>query len=897
MARGVRPVVLWIGVYLVLVCWVRGEEGKVLNGSFESTRSGARELEGWGISGDKGVVQELCVEREPARGQVARLRCTRFVPGTSASHAMIAQYGHVGVQKGRWYRLSLWARAADLVAGAVQAGLSNTRDWSTVGLSGSFVPSDRWQRYGFVFMAEEDLKPAESRLAIYFFSTGTLWLDDVVLEETTKPKREWLPAVRLKDTGNALANSSFETAEGWGSSAGRYFHWTANVFQRVGQWDESQAFHGKRSWKVTLSATRPLWIYGGYAHLAAKVDSLELGHAGWIRVKPGMPCVFSVYVKSDGADVPVSVSLKEPEDAGSSHQRVYRIGRQWQRVEVSYAPKGEFVRGCIGFALREGDHKERTLWLDAAQLERGESASTYHPRSECEAGIETGITGNLFHDPATGLRYRLRAFNDAQVARRLRGRLSVSDFWGKTAWEARVDLEVGPGQAAERFYQVLAGRCGFFRIHWEPDGGDGQSLRAAVIQRSDEEDAIFGFNHALGQDFLVPLAQQAGMRWWRDWSAQWDTVQPRRDDALDFRQPDIQIQRVVDQGGQLVVLLPSPSASWAAATDPKVLQTLRERQRKGSISEEGVRQAIVAMKPARLEDFAEYVRSTVRHFKGRVSHYEILNEPLYTQYALPSVGCGYRMSDYLDMLRTAYRVAKETDPGCTVIGGVACDPGSPWVRQFVEQGGLAWCDAMNYHLYPGRERAETLESAFRMRWAEMEKRGVAKPIWVTELGLYAEDDPASTPLRAGDSTLDGALRPDEQTASQDLVELTTVMMANGVRKIFFHGGFCEGYHASSTANMFFEYGGAPRKMYPAVATMARLLGPDFQFVRKWDKPQGLHAYEFRSRGRTVVVLWSRKVDAGKLEVPQGFRALDLMGNLLEGGGVIPGNSPIYLVSK
>ena len=49
-------------------------------------------------------------------------------------------------------------------------------------------------------------------------------------------------------------------------------------------------------------------------------------------------------------------------------------------------------------------------------------------------------------------------------------------------------------------------------------------------------------------------------------------------------------------------------------------------------------------------------------------------------------------------------------------------------------------------------------------------------------------------------------------------------------------GVCQGFHDSSTGNMFFEYGGAPRKMYPAVAAMARILGPDFQFVRKWDKP-------------------------------------------------------------
>ena len=69
----------------------------------------------------------------------------------------------------------------------MQLNLVNFRSWSAAGLSGSFVPADDWQRFEFVFRAERDLKPADSRLAIYFLSTGTLWLDDVAIEETTAP--------------------------------------------------------------------------------------------------------------------------------------------------------------------------------------------------------------------------------------------------------------------------------------------------------------------------------------------------------------------------------------------------------------------------------------------------------------------------------------------------------------------------------------------------------------------------------------------------------------------------------------------------------------------------------------------------------------------------------------
>ncbi len=95
---------------------------------------------------------------------------------------MIVQFGHVAVRSGQWYRLSLWARATDLEAGVVQLNLVNFRGWASAGLAGSFVPTDDWRRFEFVFRAERDLNSADSRLAIYFLSTGTIWLDDVAIE-------------------------------------------------------------------------------------------------------------------------------------------------------------------------------------------------------------------------------------------------------------------------------------------------------------------------------------------------------------------------------------------------------------------------------------------------------------------------------------------------------------------------------------------------------------------------------------------------------------------------------------------------------------------------------------------------------------------------------------------
>lgn len=222
---------------------VAGDDPGIYNGSFEKTARGGRVPDGWQAAGEKSIVQELTVEKDPQRGQVARLQCTHFVPGTPASHAMICQYGHVALQSGHLYRLSLWAKSEDLDGGVVQINLVNSRGWASSGLTASFLPGSAWQQFEFTFRAERDIPKETSRLAMYFLSTGTLWLDDVAIEEIPAVKRQWRPVVPMQGVTNALLNSSFETGEGWGCSAGKPISWIVNLFQRVGQWDDLSLIH------------------------------------------------------------------------------------------------------------------------------------------------------------------------------------------------------------------------------------------------------------------------------------------------------------------------------------------------------------------------------------------------------------------------------------------------------------------------------------------------------------------------------------------------------------------------------------------------------------------------------------------------------------------------------
>ena len=147
---------------------------------------------------------------------------------------------------------------------------------------------DAWQRSEFVFQAKQDLKPADSRLAVYFGGTGTLWVSDVAIEPTTAPKSEWFPAIPMPACGNALPNSSFECGgSGWGCADAMYFGCQANVFRLLGERDRTQAFDGKASWKIT-SPTPPRTCFTlTIPRLAMPVREVVFSHMGWVKVEPG----------------------------------------------------------------------------------------------------------------------------------------------------------------------------------------------------------------------------------------------------------------------------------------------------------------------------------------------------------------------------------------------------------------------------------------------------------------------------------------------------------------------------------------------------------------------------------------------------------------------------------
>jgi hypothetical protein len=195
----------------------------------------------------------------------------------------------------------------------------------------------------------------------------------------------------------------------------------------------------------------------------------------------------------------------------------------------------------------------------------------------------------------------------------------------------------------------------------------------------------------------------------------------------------------------------------------------------------------------RLDDFARFLKDLVNRYKVPpylIKHWELVNEPdsnRYTSGHNSGHGCwAYDGDQYAQMLAVANQAIKEADPRATVLmGGIAYDwfeeYGGPFYRYFsdevMENGGGDHIDALNFHYFPDFraewdrwnpqsadrrydwipaptcgvvddgegtpydvEGFDIMAKATHFRNRMEVCHGVAKPVWVTEVGEHGYPD-------------------------------------------------------------------------------------------------------------------------------------------------------------
>jgi hypothetical protein len=761
--------------------------------------------------------------------------------GQSAQRITLHRIGSGAVQftqgatfrKGRAYAFSVWMRGRP--GTAVSLMLRRQGAPYTTYAASDVVLSPEWREFTAEGPVPED---AEGLLLLRLTAPAEIVVDDARLVDLTDASANAAP-----QRGNLVSGGSFEAGLpfGWSTRVGGTP--SAGVPDPRPVVDDTASKEGRRSYRMDLPAETELELHGPI-----------------LRLNVGRAHAASLWVKASRPDVYVHAELERtPLAAGTS------IGTQWQRLVLKgVVPYLRWTRLRLRAAAGSEPLK---VWVDAVQVEEAaEPSDAYSPRSPHEVVLRLNRPGSIvFEDePADAT---LAVVPPAPEGARLK--LRMVDLAG-----AATDLPALALPAAK--VPLPASARGVFKLSAEVVSNDGKSLSSPVelvwsrLPRPREIEpstSFFGVHIPVEPDY-VALARASGHRWTRvhDTSmfTKWAAAEPA---PGTWRFYDRQAA-AAREGGMAVLGMLDGAPRWMS-TKP------REGGYWGHWN--------LPDKPEARKGWEAYVRAVVGHYRGTIEAWEVWNEPWGDWFS----GAGGTPSLYAELLRIAYRTAKEANPGATVVGVDTYRGHEAWHDAVLAEAKLDSFDAFSFHdyndaLYGGKAPLARVQAdAFNAAQARF---GTPKPLWNTEGGALAlasmySPETGGMPLR---------------TQPAQGVRYDVTMMAAGVRAFFFYAAHSDPPMGNPEGAL--EWDRAVKPILAGRAVLASLVDGAGVPVRREPVP-GVDLYAYPARaGVSVQVLWSYDGDAHQVRVESGSKVLDVFGNPLGvGPDVTVTIEPVYVI--
>ncbi|MGD9519471.1 MAG: beta-galactosidase [Armatimonadota bacterium] len=818
---------------LVMVGAACAQTVEVRNADFEQADATGTAPEGWSYIAPRQGEGFLTLAEGRQGGHSAQVTCTRldepWGPG-------FGQTGVVSVKGDQWYEVRFWAKGRGLVKGAFVA-LRDTSNWENR-LWKQFYVTPFWEEYRLRFFSRKELPAALSRFQFSFDSTGDLWVDDITIVETEPEKPVNLDVAGRK---NLLPNSSFELgAFGWA---------TYGADELFGEVDTSTAAEGVGSFRILLEPGKlPVYYNDFTSRLRSRAShdtlrQLPICPIGYCPVQSGRPVTFSFSAKGSREGLPIVAHLIE--GSGKTTSRTFTVGTQWQRFSFAATPQEGMVFPVVGINAEPDLAFPAGLWLDALQLEVGETATPYEATFPVEVVLDTGREGNVYTlgEKVTPRLTALNASPDAQSAEVV---VEVEDFFGRRAERARRSLSLQAGGNWSGDLDLGVTQPGFYRLHLTVSGegwSTSRPIRTAVIYPFDRQypgaDGFLGINHAFVSDLYMRRAKAMGLTWVRSWFCKWQDVEPRQG-AFDFDEADLQFERLRRMGLHVQLCLSDPSSEWASTAPPTVTGLTNESQSRR-----------VWWLPRSFDDYETYVREVAGHFDGRVRHYEVFNEPGDRKGG--DEGNLDMASNYTTFLTRARKAVRSVSADNLLMGA-----GLHYLKGIEDLGPVVRnIDILSEHRYPGLRTTALMMQDLAETHERLKAAGGDRPIWITEYGLYADDDPDPTTAESRFTIHWGT--DSERLAAIYAAKHHIVALAGGVEKVFYHIGnwlFQVNREHGCCFHPFFEWGGVPRKTYVALNALAWVLPPGTQPARSYTGANDFFAFEFRHGDTVIVALWS-----------------------------------------
>lgn len=341
---------------------------------------------------------------------------------------------------------------------------------------------------------------------------------------------------------------------------------------------------------------------------------------------------------------------------------------------------------------------------------------------------------------------------------------------------------------------------------------------------------LYRYGSAEAMDQIAAQAQAAGVKWTRE-EFSWASMEPTRG-QIDFSYYDNVVDTARRHGISVYGLL-SYWSNWTKAYTP-----------------EGI------------DDFCRWTAATVAHFKDRVKHWEIYNEPNIFFWDGPK-------ELYPELVKKAYATIKSVDPEAQVLAISTAGIDREFIDLCLDAG--APFDILTIHPYRGR----LVDRAFVKELKDVAAQVGNRPVWITEMGW---------------STQVGSV--DEKSQAQLLARCYLAAVGSGTVQSmgwydFRNDGNDPFYNEENFGVLRQDY--SPKPAYRALAAICRTFDKGAPTLEEVE-----NLFIFRMGDAAAV--WSPREVQVSFKAAAGVRVSNLMGEDItaakEGLLTIPPNSPV-----